>query len=187
MPRLSSFFWPATPPSQGNTASIIPYTVSSLSLTHTLSLSFPLTDKHTLVLSTFAAPPSHKPCTLSFSQHLSPPTNTPHNTPVAFGLPIALAVCIAALAVCSVQQDTVIRTSTVQQRPDIMNNRRISNGMSGKRQKCADSACEQGYEEALLSLTGTHTRLKAACCCTANTPLLRLAEARRGSSGCVCF
>jgi hypothetical protein len=29
MPRLSSFFWPATLPSQGNTSSIIPYTVSS--------------------------------------------------------------------------------------------------------------------------------------------------------------
>ena len=30
-PRLSSLFWPATPLSQGNTASIIPYTVSSVS------------------------------------------------------------------------------------------------------------------------------------------------------------
>ena len=29
MQRLLSFFWPATPPSPGNTASIIPYTVSS--------------------------------------------------------------------------------------------------------------------------------------------------------------
>ena len=34
MLRQSSFFWPATPPSQGNTASIIPYTVSNLSFLH---------------------------------------------------------------------------------------------------------------------------------------------------------